>query len=262
MGRDRAAPAGEQHGEGPARTRPASAVDARSRSVPSGDRAAEQKPLFRIVFLDVDGVLHPANQKPGTFLARSMEALAKIVKSTDAKIVLSSAWRQSPARISLVNEALQKWGIGQVWSCTPVGGYETRGEEIDAWLREYVASGKTELDGMIAIDDEDLSYCLDRYGFPQPSRIKPYSLRTPADTGLTSPHVLRALSILQRRATLSPWSGLGGFSSAPTHRRELGVHRRASEPRQARGRSAVRARCGLEAAVAEQERALAVQRAS
>ena len=26
-------------------------------------------------------VLHPANQKPGTFLARSMEALSKIVKS-------------------------------------------------------------------------------------------------------------------------------------------------------------------------------------
>ena len=37
----------------------------------------------------------------------------------------------------------------------------------------YVASGKTELDGMLAIDDEDLSYSLDRYGFPTPSRIKP-----------------------------------------------------------------------------------------
>ena len=53
-----------------------------------------------------------------------------------------------------------------------MGGYQTRSEEIDAWIRTFVLSGQ-ELDGMLAIDDTDLSYQLDRYGFPTPSRIKP-----------------------------------------------------------------------------------------
>lgn len=52
----------------------------------------------RVIFLDVDGVLHPfhgniAASKVTTFHMHCMQLLQKIVQQTDAEIVLSSSWR-------------------------------------------------------------------------------------------------------------------------------------------------------------------------
>merc|ERR1719313_366242 len=139
------------------------------------------------------------------FSAKCMEALAEIVKSSGAKIVLSSSWKDSPAKMSLLSDALIKWGIGQVWSCTP--GATSRVEEIDEWLRQFARQGHESLDGLLAIDDQDLTVEMDRNGMPQPSRIKPNFMRTPSATGLAHPHVLRAMTILQRKVDLKPWIG-------------------------------------------------------
>ena len=49
-----------------------------------------------IIFLDVDGVLHPFHHHQAhstTFNRDCMERLAEIVISTDAELVLSSSWR-------------------------------------------------------------------------------------------------------------------------------------------------------------------------
>jgi hypothetical protein len=155
-----------------------------------------------------------------------MEALAEIVKSSGAKIVLSSSWKDSPAKMSLLSDALIKWGIGQVWSCTP--GATSRVEEIDEWLRQFVRQGHESLDGLLAIDDQDLTVEMDRNGMPQPSRIKPYSLRTESKTGLAQPHVLRAMTILQRKVDLRPWTATGDgsfrFSNSVAVKRDSGKH--------------------------------------
>lgn len=186
----------------------------RVQTAPSLSTTGRNPDILRLLFLDVDGVLHPnVDQQaviPGAqqekFIGRCMDALAKILKCTEAKIVLSSSWRQSPAKVAMINEALLKWGISKVWSTTPVSGYETRVEEIDAWLRQFAFSGHTYVDGLLCIDDVDLSVVMDRNGFPKPSRIKQYCLRTPSLSGLSSPHVLRAMTMLMRKVDLRPWA--------------------------------------------------------
>jgi hypothetical protein len=128
--------------------------------------------------------------------------------------------------MSLLSDALIKWGIGQVWSCTP--GATSRVEEIDEWLRQFVRQGHESLDGLLAIDDQDLTVEMDRNGMPQPSRIKPYSLRTESKTGLAQPHVLRAMTILQRKVDLRPWTATGDgsfrFSNSVAVKRDSGKH--------------------------------------
>ena len=64
----------------------------------------------KIVFLDVDGVLHSIFARTESQLFRSdcLKRLKKIIEQTGAKIVLSSSWRKSAAGRQAVNQQLSR----------------------------------------------------------------------------------------------------------------------------------------------------------
>jgi hypothetical protein len=64
----------------------------------------------KIVFLDVDGVLHSifARTESQLFRRDCLQRLKKIIEGTGAKIVLSSSWRKSAAGKNAVNQQLQR----------------------------------------------------------------------------------------------------------------------------------------------------------
>lgn len=64
----------------------------------------------KIIFLDVDGVLHSifARNESQLFRRDCMQRLKKIVDQTGARIVLSSSWRKSAAGKNAVNQQLQR----------------------------------------------------------------------------------------------------------------------------------------------------------
>eukprot|EP00929_Paragymnodinium_shiwhaense_P010900 TRINITY_DN11596_c0_g1_i1.p1 TRINITY_DN11596_c0_g1~~TRINITY_DN11596_c0_g1_i1.p1 ORF type:complete len:231 (-),score=32.36 TRINITY_DN11596_c0_g1_i1:318-1010(-) len=156
---------------------------------------------MRVIFLDVDGVLHPASagipeSMGGTsgqhFRPEPMRCLAKVVKATGATIVLSSSWRVVPGGVAAVNEALQRFEMPAIHACTPVG--ESRVAEIWTWLR----ANRNNVSAYVAIDDSDLSVQAGKHGFTEPSVIHKHFVRTPSGTGLTHAHIARIVKKLQQ----------------------------------------------------------------
>ena len=109
--------------------------------------AGMQCAMKKIIFLDVDGVLNNETwamemYEQGTRVYRedmlyepSLEQLRRIVKSTGALIVVSSAWRQIPTSYLHLCEWLRKIDL-EVYDKTPyVGG--DRGDDITAWFRRH-----------------------------------------------------------------------------------------------------------------------------
>ena len=128
--------------------------------------------MERFIFLDVDGVLHPLNEKQlpalvkpedlfkrvqeedelgeslktldvleGEFMADIMLRLSKLIKEVskngEVTIVLSSTWRESLPRRKAVNSKLKEFGIPQFSSITPILQLQhrcQRAHEIVTWL--------------------------------------------------------------------------------------------------------------------------------
>ena len=101
---------------------------------------------MKIIFLDVDGVLNTPKliKKFGfDFIDDILVALvARIVRETDAKIVLSSTWRIQEKDKNLVVQSLAQHNL-TLHDSTPViersggwesGGWVRRHEEIQSWL--------------------------------------------------------------------------------------------------------------------------------
>jgi len=182
---------------------------------------------MRVLFLDVDGVLHPAasgsvgatisapvrgygappivshdmGDAASTFFGRAqMQCLSKVVRESGAEIVLSSAWRLQPCGVAAVNRALLRNGLPAILSCTPSGGgSSSRVDEIWAWL---ASRPPNEIEGYAVVDDTDLSYdeC-GSYG-NRTSKISQHFVRTPSGKGLASSHVLRLLAKLKMKPKL------------------------------------------------------------
>eukprot|EP00668_Euglena_longa_P034628 GGOE01044456.1.p1 GENE.GGOE01044456.1~~GGOE01044456.1.p1 ORF type:complete len:193 (+),score=39.61 GGOE01044456.1:70-648(+) len=106
---------------------------------------------MKVIFLDVDGVLHPLT---GTelFVEPCMRELKRIVDVSGAQLCLSSTWRSSRSTINKVNTALQRWGIPKVAFCTPEGRRRRRCEEILSWLKAQPA-----VTHYTVLDDIDMS---------------------------------------------------------------------------------------------------------
>ena len=98
---------------------------------------------MKVVFLDVDGVLHPLAayeglDDPRRFTPECMQRLKTIVCSSGAQIVLCSDWRTSPETCAIVDQQLQKHGMAPHHDKTPaffcpMGG--VRGMEIEVGAR-------------------------------------------------------------------------------------------------------------------------------
>jgi len=184
---------------------------------------------MKVLFLDVDGVLHPADCTPRSsanlgessdteaagsgkqagsvpsispggspgsrssylFQKEQMACLAKVIHATGAELVLSSAWRLAPGGVLAVNRALKQRDLPAIKDCTPTGG-ESRVDQIWSWLAEH----RSEIEGYVVVDDSDLSTQVGRYG-TKPSPFRHHFVRTPS-SGLSSSHVLRIIAKMQQ----------------------------------------------------------------
>mmetsp|Transcript_25749 Transcript_25749/g.60118 ORF Transcript_25749/g.60118 Transcript_25749/m.60118 type:complete len:279 (-) Transcript_25749:168-1004(-) len=97
-----------------------SASTALMKLTPAPPTAVRRTPR-RIVFLDVDGVLHAAHNATTSFAPWCMKVLAEIVNTTGAEIVLSSSWRLWAKGVgrAAVDAALVKHGMAKTIGQTP-----------------------------------------------------------------------------------------------------------------------------------------------
>ncbi|CAJ1354893.1 unnamed protein product [Effrenium voratum] len=140
------------------------------------------KPQKKVIFLDVDGVLHAANYAPTAFCKPCMEALALIVRETGAQIVLSSTWRLWAERTGrdAVDKALTRYGLPKTSGQTPdLKCNSGRPAEIFAYLKEK------DVDSWIALDDMDMQ-----------ADLGARCIVTPAKTGMRQKDARRAIAIL------------------------------------------------------------------
>ena len=116
---------------------------------------------MKIIFLDFDGVLnserylrtHGANAS--MFDPECMLLLKDIVSATNAKIVLTTSWREHWSEnkdecsdIGMeINEAFADYGL-EIYSKTPHIGFGNREAEIEDWLSENPYVGR-----FVVIDD-------------------------------------------------------------------------------------------------------------
>lgn len=166
---------------------------------------------YKVIFLDIDGVLHPASRSGGGpaskseanyFSAVPMETLAEIVKQTQANIVLSSAWRLMDDKVKLVNSTLAKYGIPNCIGRTPEsagtgGGNGTRIDQIWQWLKEK----RDKVEGYVVLDDQDFSTEVIGSSLV-PSRIADNAILIDSIINLTTAHVAQAVAKLKQKPTL------------------------------------------------------------
>lgn len=114
---------------------------------------------MKIIFLDIDGVLNTPKtiRKFGfNFIDDILVALvARIVRETEAKIVLSSSWRIETKDLGIAKDALAQHNL-EIHDCTPrierpfeEGNWVRRSEEIQSWIDQ------NEVTAFAIIDDCD-----------------------------------------------------------------------------------------------------------
>lgn len=92
---------------------------------------------MKIIFLDFDGVIVTAHTRYHSGDPYCVHLLNRVIKKTEAKIVVSSSWRVGCTVEELQTE-LKGWGVdGEVIDKTPHIHRVIRGLEIDQWLREH-----------------------------------------------------------------------------------------------------------------------------
>lgn len=147
---------------------------------------------YPIVFLDIDGVLndHDYNEtsQSNSMIPECVERLNRILSETDARIVLSSAWRYM-----LIGKAMSVIGFdyllrthgvvaNRLVGRTPADEeIKERGWQIQQWRKENDHSGR-----YVVIDDMDLHI----------SKLHPF-VQTDGDIGLTDADADKAIAILK-----------------------------------------------------------------
>ena len=158
---------------------------------------------MKVLFLDIDGVLNNTQTRKTfedyIFVSDDKILLLKqIIDATDAKIVLSSSWRNGwrfkENNPSCANEdvrifnalqmKLEEYGI-KLMSYTSHLWH--RGEEIDSWLKSW---GGEKIDSFVILDD------MERGEFePNSHRL----VQTNISTGLTESDVEAAIKLLNKK---------------------------------------------------------------
>lgn len=148
--------------------------------------------MNKVLFLDVDGVLNNGEwafnmHRQGVHVYSddllyepSLEQLWRIVHTTGALIVVSSAWRQIPTCYQHLQEWLAKYYM-TIYDKTPyVGG--DRGDDISAWFNRHPGNWQY----AILDDDDDMGVHID------------HLIRTDFDLGLTEKEADRCIELLQK----------------------------------------------------------------
>lgn len=160
---------------------------------------------MKVIFLDVDGVLNNYytlrrisdhfNETKELLVELEevmVERLSRIVKATDASIVLSSAWRVGWSRKGDHNRyceelemMLEKYGVEIIDKTEHL--QKRRGDEIFEWLSRH-----DEVENYIIIDDCEIALA-DNTEFDQ-GKI----LYTTYEEGLLEEHVEKAIKMLNK----------------------------------------------------------------
>ena len=117
---------------------------------------------MKVIFLDFDGVLNNMNCLANGYMFSdyNMKNLAKIIKTTNAKIVLSTSHRNNQLSLHSFNQACRKEGINDlVYGKTDVipptqdvfKNKRIRPTEIEMWLDDH-----PEVKRYVIIDDMDM----------------------------------------------------------------------------------------------------------
>lgn len=148
----------------------------------------EHRDTMKLIFLDVDGVLHSMDGYK-TFTEKCMQLLFEICDASGARIVLSSTWRQSQKTMNMVDDKLREYGMEPCYSRTPLEqeSFRRRSEEIIEYLETHASAGKPLVSHWIAIDDMDLGV---------DARMEQHFVLTDAETGLVDADVDLALRLL------------------------------------------------------------------
>jgi hypothetical protein len=120
----------------------------------------------KVVFLDIDGVLNDNDYRLGKpqIMPAQVEAFNRIISATGAQIVLSSSWRSMVYKNWMTVRGfaalIESHGVrGWLLDCTPEPGqFDTRGEEILAWLAAKEAERPVKdslITHWVALDDWD-----------------------------------------------------------------------------------------------------------
>ena len=153
---------------------------------------------MKIIFLDVDGVLNcttdwsgPNDDGPATLDPVKCDMLARIVRETDAVVVLSSTWRLIPGRAL---DKLTAWLLKRnvtIHSYTKdltseLGHCMIRGYEIARWMQNN-ANQFPNPRFVILDDDDDIN-----------QNQLPFFVQTSMKTGLTPELADKAIAILNQ----------------------------------------------------------------
>lgn len=111
---------------------------------------------MRVIFLDIDGVL--VTRRPCIMEEKLLQNLARVVRESGAKIVLSSDWRRHPEARAEAQQVLASVGL-EIIGCTPCKSpyLAQRPTEILEWKREFMRTHPGEKwENWVAIDDREL----------------------------------------------------------------------------------------------------------
>jgi hypothetical protein len=156
---------------------------------------------MKIIFLDIDGVLNSVMYDAHRLEERAdnridltrVKLLADIVNATDAKIVLSSTWREDWDKTpelcgsdgEYLNRCLVEYGLSII-DKTPCFSYsDDRQYEIRAWLVYH----DHEVESFVILDDINCGW-----GVLSSNVV----VTNPYGYGLEESHVQKAIDILQR----------------------------------------------------------------
>jgi len=137
----------------------------------------------KVVFLDVDGVLHSvfASSEPQFFRKDCMQRLKRLIDNTGAKVVLSSAWRKSNESYQLVQHQLRSAGIPMAIDRTRIGNDEYQ-RHTD--IEDFVQKNPKLCQRWIALDDLPMF------------QLRGHYVGTSPEIGLTDQDVDHAIKIL------------------------------------------------------------------
>lgn len=154
---------------------------------------------MRFIFLDIDGVLNYQNCKfktpSGYYFVddEKIKLLKEIVEKTNAKIVLSSTWRDgwedfnngcntiNSRDFLLLKEKLQEYGL-ELYDYTSLPIIYERGSKILEWIENHF----DDVSSILILDDD--------------AHIKPlgkFLIRTSYLSGLCEKHVRKGIEILE-----------------------------------------------------------------
>ena len=138
---------------------------------------------MKIIFLDIDGVLNSANDKFSQKLEtkKHLNLLEKLVKKTNAKIVLSSSWRGIPSLRKIVENKMQEIDAEIIDATRSLPG--TRGSEIKDWMKDK------DIESFVILDDDS----------DMDEMTETNLVLTDSNKGLQKEDIEKALKILNRK---------------------------------------------------------------